>query len=867
MHVTDANPWIRRKTTNRFIDSQTYVAPNTLHLTPNTWHLAPIQYNDSDVEKLHSSVAWEQIQQQFFATGDAAPVLARLTEAIEQTTLETFDASLASALPNGSAMLAVGGFGRRELFPYSDVDIVILVERESQTIALKDALADFVRLLWDSGLRLSHSVRTIAECTEVHEQNIELNISLLDRRLLGGSAELYGKLESRLPAFLERQSRALARHLCRLVRQRHGKYQNTFYHLEPDLKETPGGLRDLHLIGWLAKLRKPDADIAARLRAPAQFLHSLRCFLHYQARRDQNLLNFDAQEEIARQSFTAIHQPPEFMREYFQNARAIYSQARRALDASEKSDSSLLAQFRDWRSRLSNADFTVSGDRILLRTPAQLTSDPAIVLRLAEFVARHGVPPAAETERRLEESRDALAAYCAAHRPLWPALRDILALPHAAMALRALHNTALLQVIFPEWKTISCLVVPDHYHRYTVDEHTLLAIEKLAELAGARESSQRRFAEILSEIDGLALLRFALLFHDTGKGASGNHSARSVELARVAMQRIGMPPEEAHEVEYLIEHHLDLSAVMNSRDLNDPATARMLAARIGTMERLKLLAVLTYADISAVNPGAMTPWRLEQLWNTYRVTHQELVRELETRRIEEVPEDLPEPAAFIKGFPLRYLRTHTQADIEEHTRLRELSRPTGVAVEIDRIGGVYRVTIIARDKPFLFASLAGAISSFGMDIVKAEAFANTKGLVLDTFVFADPKRTLDLNPPEVERLEQTLDQVALGKLEVEGLLRGRPAPPKPKSRTVQPSVHFDSGACETATLVEIIAEDRPGLLYDLASTFSSAGCNIDVVLIDTEGHKAIDVFYVASDGKKLTRELEQLLEKKLLSVT
>src|SRR5260370_6135442 len=199
----------------------------------------------------------------------------------------------------------------------------------------------------------------------------------------------------------------------------------------------------------------------------------------------------------------------------------------------------------------------------------------------------------------------------------------------------------------------------------------------------------------------------------------------------------------------------------------------MLAARIGTMERLKLLAVLTYADISAVNPGAMTPWRLEQLWNTYRVTHQELVRELETRRIEEVPEDLPEPAAFIKGFPLRYLRTHTQADIEEHTRLRELSRPTGVAVEIDRIGGVYRVTIIARDKPFLFASLAGAISSFGMDIVKAEAFANTKGLVLDTFVFPDPNRTPDLNPPAVDRREQTLDQVALGELQLHALFRLR----------------------------------------------------------------------------------------------
>jgi [protein-PII] uridylyltransferase len=303
---------------------------------------------------------------------------------------------------------------------------------------------------------------------------------------------------------------------------------------------------------------------------------------------------------------------------------------------------------------------------------------------------------------------------------------------------------------------------------------------------------------------------------------------------------------------------------MNTRDIYDPATARMLAERIGTLERLKLLAVLTYADISAVNPGAMTPWRLEQLWQTYRVTHQELVRELETDRIRDIPVEVPDPAGFIKGFPVRYLRTHSSAEIEAHLELYELSRPTGVAVLLDRWGGVHRATIVARDRPALFASLAGAISSFGMDIVKAEAFANVKGQILDTFVFADSKRTLDLNAQEVERLQLTLEQVALGKLEVGKLLDGRPVPARQKLRTVPSRVHFDSDACDTATLVEIVAEDRPRLLYDLASTLSSAGCNIDVVLIDTEGRRAIDVFYVASDGRKLDSEMQKILEKRLL---
>jgi [protein-PII] uridylyltransferase len=215
---------------------------------------------------------------------------------------------------------------------------------------------------------------------------------------------------------------------------------------------------------------------------------------------------------------------------------------------------------------------------------------------------------------------------------------------------------------------------------------------------------------------------------------------------------------------------------------------------------------------------------------------------------------------------VRYLRTHTPEEIRSHAELRELSRATGVAVELKAVGGVYRSTVVAGDRPALFAALAGAISSFGMDIVKAEAFSNAQGLILDTFVFADPRRTLELNPLENERLQETLEQVALGRLDVEQLLRGRPAPPRQRRRTVASRVHFDAGACETATLVEIVTEDRPRLLYDLAAAFSSAGCNIDVVLIDTEGRKAIDVFYVAAKGGKLTSDIQASLEKTLLTV-
>lgn len=818
------------------------------------------------MDKLHSQPGWQQIQRQFVTTGDAAPVLAGLSALIEQMTVGAFQATLGT-LAGPVAMLAVGGFGRRELFPFSDVDVLLLIDRESQAAAIKNPLSEFVRVLWDAGLRLSNSVRTVAECAEIHEGNIELSISLLDRRLLAGSQDLYAKLETKFSGFLERQGRPLARHLCRLARERHEKFQGTFYHLEPNIKETPGGLRDLHLIGWLGKLRKPDDEVTARLLAPAQFVHSLRCFLHYQTRRDQNLLSFDAQEALTGQAYIPFTEPAELMREYFRKARVIYNEARRALDLNERGESSLATQFRDWRSRLSNSEFTVSNERVYLRSPSLLVSDPAIVLRLLEFVARHGVPVAAETERRLEQAADAFGAYCERTAPLWPPLHAILSLPHAATALRVMHETGLLPAMFPEWRNIFCLVVPDFYHRYTVDEHTLVAIEKLSELASSENPAERRVTEILSEVEDLALLRFALLFHDSGKGAhSGDHAHLSVELARAAAQRIQMRPEEQSAVEFLIEHHLDLSAVMSSRDLYDPATARLLAERIGTLERLKLLTLVTYADISAVNPAALTPWRLEQLWTTYRVTHQRLLAELETDRIAGLPENLSREADFIRGFPSRYLRTHTVEDIRAHAELYKSAEAAGVAVQIDEPGAAYRVTIVTRDRPALFASLAGALSSFGMDILKAEAFSNEAGLILDTFVFADPKRTLELNPSEYDRLRQTLEDVALGRLDTKQLLLGRTSHFRPQKRIVDPRVSFDSNACDSSTLIEIIAEDRPGLLYDLSSAISTAGCNIDVVLIDTEGHKAIDVFYVASNGRKLSSNLRNSLSNTLLNL-
>ena len=792
------------------------------------------------------------------STGGAGTALAERSAQVDGLVSAAAAEILFPAFPtDGPALLAVGGYGRRQLFPYSDVDLLLLFRDARQAVERKDAISAFLQQLWDSGLRMSHSVRTPEECAEVHDQNTELNISLLDQRYLAGDRALYAALAAKLPRFVLANRDALARNLAKLTRDRHAKYGDTIYHLEPNVKETPGGLRDFQLVCWLEQLRNTEAQRlglatpSEELEQAFRHLARLRAYLHSASGRDNNTLNFEAQDAIAEQA--GIADTAAWMREYFRHARAIHRAAVRQLEVTEAQNSGLFASFRDWRSRLGNAEFSVHRERVHVREPQSLDADPLTVLRLFEFVARHGMRPSAEAEQQIA-ARLARLAESFARQPVWRALEPVLALAHAPLAVRSMHETGVLTALFPELTAIECLVIRDFYHRYTVDEHTLVAMQNVWEIP-------EPYKDLRSEIKQPALLMFALLFHDAGKGSPHEgHVDASLRLARAAAHRIGMPDQDRETVLFLIACHLDLSATMHSRDVFDPATIAAVTQQMETVERLKLLTLLTYGDISAVNPTAMTPWRSEHLWQLYLAVYNDLTRGLEADRIEPGPAGSPERVAFLAGFPRRYLRTHTEAEIDEHMALEARSRATGVAVDVRRRDSAWQLTLVTGDRPGLFAGIAGTLSSFGMNIVRAEAFANRRGMILDTFTFEDPLHTLDLNASEVERLASVVERVLAAKTDVRQLLRNRPkvSPPTRKA-TIAPRVSFNSEASQTATLVEIVAQDRPGLLYDLASAISAIGANIEVVLIDTEAHKAIDVFYVTTQGRKLAEAQQYAL--------
>lgn len=741
-----------------------------------------------------------------------------------------------ASMPEGIAICAVGGYGRRELFPCSDIDLLILTPDERTQTEIKEPLSLCLRDLWDQKLRISQSVHTPADCNLIDSGNAELAVSLLDRRFLAGDEALYRQVRDPKPE--------LGRNLAELTRERHARFQNTVYHLEPNVKDTPGGLRDLQVLRWFARLGAGTGQLPPGV----DVLFEIRCFLHYLAKRDDNKFSFDRQDEIA--ELCREKSPEDLMRRYFRAVRGIARLANRRLDQFEAKGSSLFSQFRDRTSRLSNSDFSVVHGAVFFRSTAA-ASDPDTIFRLFDFVARHGLPLSTDVQERLEANMPRFEKWAMAHQSIWTPFREILRQPFAGKALRAMHDTGALEAIFPELRDMEALVIRDFNHRYTVDEHTLVTIQIALDL---KSKQKDYFGDLARETNDYDLLVVALLFHDVGKGTPDEgHVEVSNRIARAALRRAGVSERVWGMVSFLILGHLDMSSAMN-RDPSDPATARDLAAKTGTVECLRLLTLLTYADISAVHPTAMTSWRRQLLWNLFAATNAELTRELTSRTPPAVIEGSEERRSFLEGLPPRYLRTHDEDEIAQHIKLEADASTKGAAVQVTHNKAhvdAWVVTVVTKDRPFLFASIAAAISSFGFNILKAEAFSNSRGTIIDTFNFSDPLRNLEQNPSEVQDVVRTVLRTVKGETSVEDLLRRRPKV-KPDARAVAATrVQFDNESSPAATLIELVAQDRPGLLYDVASVISKRGANIQVVLVDTEARKALDVFYLTRDGKQL----------------
>ena len=839
-----------------------------------------------------------RIREDFSAKGDGRAAVKGRTAVIDSIALRLWKELISSDLeaPSGAALVALGGYGRQWLFPYSDIDVLFLHAGGGPDRDGKQRIARFSQELWDLKLKLSPATRTFAECEKFDPTNVEFAISLLDCRYLAGDRDLFAKLHDQLiPRLVSRESRAIVQRLTDLTHGRYNKFGNTVFHLEPNVKDGPGGLRDYNLAHWLALIAAieeqgawPDERtllppwLRGRFDAALDFLMSVRCFLHFRHGRDDNTLAWLAQDEAAAERIGAPGEEAlsasDWMRIYYGHARLIHRVGLQLLEEFPAARPSLYRQFQSLRSRLSNAEFAVVDGRIFLQKQEAL-NDPELPLRMFRFMARHGLSLSSSAEHQVEEIAPALAAAAPKGSHLWHYLQEILVAPHAAEALRAMHSLRLLTPLLPEFQAIDSLVIRDYSHRFTVDEHSFVTIENLHALRKSQSKWDMGYSELLDELEQPDLLYLALLLHDTGKGTRPeNHVAGSVEIAETCLERLDLDEPDRETVRFLIRNHLVMGSALR-RDIFDPDAVRQIAELMGTPERLKMLCLFTYADIKAVNPEALTPWKAENLWQLYIGAANYLMRNVDERLHGDADAEVMNhlrtltPAAggkldaFLEGLPKRYLRTQDASDVVRHMDMAGRLEKDPVQVELTRGRNWYELTVVTLDRPFLFARMAGALAAWGMNIVKAAAFSNSARVVVDTFFFTDRFQTLELNLPEWERFKASIHDVVMDKADLERMLRDRLRSEKnvaPKVK-VETKVEVDDTCSRHSTLVEVIAQDQLGLLYRVSSQLSKENCNIEIAVIETEGQTAIDAFYLTSGGKKLESAHQERVRQALLA--
>ena len=792
------------------------------------------------------------------------------------------------------SLVAVGGYGRAELNPYSDIDLMFLYKGKNPA-RIEDIAQKLLYFLWDMRLDVGYSVRTISDCVEMAGSDLTVRTALLDSRYLAGGRLLFKELQKVMfTQILTKGGDAFIREKLAEMQKRREKYGASVYLLEPNIKEGEGGLRDLHTAIWAAKSKYKVANLRELIvkgvlaedeldeyYQALSYLWRIRNELHFLAGRKNDQLTFEAQTKLA--EFFGYHDNgrvlavEEFMRDYYLHATKVEHFSSLLVSKCVTRDEGAFKILGYFIRRPIGEGFYVLKGELVVPDESVIEKDPSRLMKMFEYAQKQGVALSLRAKSLIRRNLDLVNDKFRRNREVNASFFNILRSDKGtAETLRLMHHLQFLNRFIPEFERIYCKVQHDLYHIYTVDIHSLFAVEEFIRLwKGEHAENLQVLSQVAREVDKRELLIMAILMHDIGKGEGGHHAEKGADMLSTVSRRMGLSKEDSERLDFLVRHHILFAHIAQRRDLNDEKMIVHFARQMETSENLKMLYLLTYADIKAVGPDVWTEWKASLTQELYEKAFQvlergdfrleassERVRKVKRQVIELLSDELPLAAIKeeLKAMTTRHLLSNTPKVLAEHVRvLQSLEKMTVVTrLEHEHEGGYSRYTICTLDVPGLFSMITGVMAANGMNILGAQIHTSSNGKALDILQVNAPQGFVITDENRWNRVDEDLRQVLEGQVNVRSLVekRQRVTPlverPRPRFPT---RVEIDNEVSADYTVIDIYTHDKVGLLYRITSTLTELGLYIGISKISTKVDQVADVFYVKDIfGHKVTSE-------------